>query len=183
MAKQVAIGIQSFDKLREGNYFYIDKTSFIKEWWESGDDVTLLTRPRRFGKTLNMSMLETYGYDDRKEEIKYWYDGFIFGKQQDIYNPWSILNFLDTGEIEDYWANTSSNSLVSRLLREGSERIKREFEALLRGEVLRCSIDEQIVLNQLDQDEDAVWSLLVAAGYLKVLDYEKKYQENGKSMI
>ena len=377
MAKQVAIGIQSFDKLREGNYFYIDKTSFIKEWWESGDDVTLLTRPRRFGKTLNMSMLETffsvdyakredlfeglaiwedekyralqgtypviflsfanvkednyrdarkkicqmivdlysrcafmlksdllsdgdrelfgrvnvdmddvdatmavhylskflylyygkkviilmdeydtpmqeayvdgywenftsfirsffnstfktnpyleravmtgitrvskesifsdlnnlkvvtttsnkytsafgftekevfaaletYGYDDRKEEIKYWYDGFIFGKQQDIYNPWSILNFLDTGEIEDYWANTSSNSLVSRLLREGSERIKREFEALLRGEVLRCSIDEQIVFNQLDQDEDAVWSLLVAAGYLKVLDYEKK---------
>ena len=68
MAKQVAIGIQSFDKLREGNYFYIDKTSFIKEWWESGDDVTLLTRPRRFGKTLNMSMLETFfsvGYANR----------------------------------------------------------------------------------------------------------------------
>lgn len=55
---------------------------------------------------------------------------------------------------------------MSRLLREGSERIKREFEVLLRGEVLRCPIDEQIVFNQLDQDEDAVWSLLVAAGYL-----------------
>ena len=51
MAATVAIGIQNFDKLREGNYFYIDKTPFIKEWWESGDDVTLLTRPRRFGKT------------------------------------------------------------------------------------------------------------------------------------
>ena len=58
--KTVAIGIQSFDKIREGNYFYIDKTSFIKEWWESGDDVTLITRPRRFGKTLNISMLEQF---------------------------------------------------------------------------------------------------------------------------
>ena len=60
MARTVAIGIQDYDKLREGNYFYIDKTSFIKEWWENGDDVTLITRPRRFGKTLNMSMLECF---------------------------------------------------------------------------------------------------------------------------
>ena len=68
MAKTVAIGIQSFDKIIEGNYFYIDKTPFIKEWWESGDDVTLITRPRRFGKTLNMSMLEQFfslDYADR----------------------------------------------------------------------------------------------------------------------
>ena len=60
MARKVAIGIQSFEKIREDNYFYIDKTSFIKEWWESGDDVTLITRPRRFGKTLNMSMVEQF---------------------------------------------------------------------------------------------------------------------------
>ena len=68
MSKTVAIGIQSFDKIIEGKYFYIDKTSFIKEWWESGDDVTLITRPRRFGKTLNMSMLEQFfsvDYADR----------------------------------------------------------------------------------------------------------------------
>ena len=68
MAATVAIGIQNFDKLREGNYFYIDKTPFIKEWWESGDDVTLITRPRRFGKTLNMSMVEQFfsvDYADR----------------------------------------------------------------------------------------------------------------------
>ena len=51
MERKVAIGIQNFDKLREGNYFYVDKTLFIKQWWESGDDVTLITRPRRFGKT------------------------------------------------------------------------------------------------------------------------------------
>ena len=60
MTRTVGIGIQSFDKIRENNYFYIDKTSFIKEWWESRDDVTLITRPRRFGKTLNMSMAEDF---------------------------------------------------------------------------------------------------------------------------
>ena len=57
---RIAIGIQDFSDLREGNYFYIDKTSFIKEWWECGDHVTLITRPRRFGKTLNMSMVEQF---------------------------------------------------------------------------------------------------------------------------
>ena len=376
MAATVAIGIQNFDKLREGNYFYIDKTPFIKEWWESGDDVTLLTRPRRFGKTLNMSMLEAffsvdyanrgdlfeglsiwkdekyralqgtypviflsfarikekeykmarakifevitglyskfaflrdskvltdkdreyfdsvgmnmdeavassalyqlsdflrryygrkviilldeydtpmqeayvdgywdelvaftrslfnstfktnpylergimtgitrvskesifsdlnnlkvvtttsdeyatafgftenevsaaleaYGYGDRKEDVKYWYDGFTFGNYTDIYNPWSILNFLDTGKIATYWANTSSNSLVGKLIREGNGDVKETFESLLKGEVIRCPIDEQIVYNQLDDDEDAIWSLLLASGYLKVIRYEE----------
>ena len=60
MGRTVGIGIQDFTELREGNYFYIDKTSLIKEWWESGDDVTLITRPRRFGKTINMSMIEQF---------------------------------------------------------------------------------------------------------------------------
>lgn len=376
MAATVAIGIQNFDKLREGAFYYIDKTSFIREWWESGDDVTLITRPRRFGKTLNMSMLEaffsvnyanrgdlfeglsiwqdkkyrklqgtypvlflsfaniketdfettsyrirqilmmlyekyaflaeseylsdaekgnfhrmrtgmseedaslalyrlsdylcryygkkviilldeydtpmqeayvdgfweelvsftrnlfnstfktnpyleravmtgitrvskesifsdlnnpeivtttsekyasafgftetevfsaldTYGYGDRKEEVKYWYDGFTFGKQRDIYNPWSILNFLDKGKIATYWANTSSNSLAGKLIREGNADVKEDFESLLKGEVIRCPIDEQIVYDQLDDDEDAIWSLLLASGYLKVVKYEE----------
>ena len=60
MARTVAIGLQSFEKIRENDYFYIDKTNFIKEWWESGDDVTLITRPRRFGKTLNMDTLNCF---------------------------------------------------------------------------------------------------------------------------
>ena len=381
MRKTVAIGIQSFDKIRKDGYFYIDKTGFIREWWESGDDVTLITRPRRFGKTLNMSMLEAffsvsyadrsdlfeglsiwqdekyralqgtypviflsfanikeadfestnyrirqllmklyeknqflmdseclseseikyfnrmksdmdekdapmalyqladflyryygkkviilldeydtpmqeayvkgywdelvdftrslfnstfktnpyleraimtgitrvskesifsdlnnpavvttttnrytdafgftepevfaaldeYGYGDRKDEIKRWYDGFIFGKQKDIYNPWSIINFLKTGEIETYWANTSGNGLVSKLIRGGSGNLKDQFERLMRGESIRFPIDEQIIYNQLDNDEDAIWSLLLASGYLKALGVEKK--EAGK---
>ena len=376
MAEKVAIGIQSFGKLIDNHYFYVDKTYFIKEWWESGDDVTLITRPRRFGKTLNMSMLEQffsvdyaerrdlfdglsiwedekyhnlqgtypvislsfanvkeqnyantrdkicqlltnlyvkysflrdsdvltdkdkkyfdrisvdmrdsdaslalyqlsdylhrfygkkviilldeydtpmqeayvdgfwnelvaftrslfnatfktnpwlerglmtgitrvskesifsdlnnlkvvtttsdeyatsfgfteeevftamkkYGLGEETNKVKQWYGGFIFGKHKDIYNPWSILNFLDSGNITTYWANTSSNSLVGKLIREGDRKIKEKFEILLRGESIYSPIDEQIVYNQLNGNERAVWSLLLACGYLKVLSYEK----------
>ncbi|MBQ3546144.1 MAG: AAA family ATPase [Lachnospiraceae bacterium] len=378
MAKTVAIGIQDFEKLIRGNYFYIDKTMFIKEWWESGDDTTLITRPRRFGKTLNMSMVEKFfsmayadngdifeglsiweddkyrelqgtyplislsfarvkettaenakeqirniikrvykeyiflresdvlteddknyfnsilsdnagevaitislnqlsdflyryygkkviilldeydtpmqesyvngywqelvaftrslfnstfktnpyleralmtgitrvskesifsdlnhlkvvtttsdeyatsfgfteeevfnsvdmfGLTDLKEDVKSWYDGFVFGKHKDIYNPWSILNFLDTRQIGAYWANTSANSLVAKLLREGNRKLKEQFESLLAGEVLHTPIDEQIVYNQLNGSEKAIWSLLLASGYLKVLSVEQR---------
>lgn len=379
MARTLAIGVQDFADLIQKKYFYIDKTSFIKEWWERGDSVTLITRPRRFGKTLNMSMverffsadyreqgelfeglsiweeekyreiqgtypvislsfasikerdyettsyrirqllkkqyeknsyilkcgllseaeekyfhrmvsemseidapmalyqlsdylcryygkkviilldeydtpmqeayvngyweelagftrslfnatfksnpwleraimtgitrvskesifsdlnnlkvvtttsgeytnsfgftgeevsaaLEEYGLSQEEQQVKRWYDGFIFGEQRDIYNPWSILNFLNTGKVDTYWANTSSNSLVGKLVREGDRRIKEKFERLLRGETIRTSVDEQIVYNQLNGSEEAVWSLLLASGYLKVLSYERLEQ-------
>lgn len=374
MARKVAIGIQDFGDLIRNNCFYVDKTQFIKEWWDSGDSVTLITRPRRFGKTLNMSMLEyffsnryeghgeifeglsiweeerfrdlqgtypvinlsfanvkektyqqtkermyqiiielynkntfllnsgllteqeqgyyrsirenmpettatmalhrmtdflcryfrkkviilldeydtpmqeayVHGYWDelvaftrsmfnstfktnpyleravmtgitrvskesvfsdlnnlkvvtttsneyatafgftqdevfkamdeigmsQKEEVKKWYDGFVFGSVSDIYNPWSIINFLDTGKIVTYWANTSGNSLVSKLIREGSRGIKEQFETLLQGNVIEAKLDEQIVYNQLEQSESTIWSLLIASGYLKVIEVE-----------
>ena len=375
MGRNVAIGIQQFNELIEKNYFYIDKTFFIKEWWDSGDSVTLINRPRRFGKTLNMSMLEQFfsvdyanrvdlfeglsiwqdekyreiqgtypvislsfanvkernyhntrgkicqfltklyvkysflrdsdvltdrdreyfdrvsenmsdndatlalyqlsdflyryygkkviilldeydtpmqeayvdgywdelvaftrslfnstfktnpwlergimtgitrvskesifsdlnnlevvtttsdkyatsfgfteeevfaaldecGLGEEKEEVKRWYDGFIFGKHKDIYNPWSILNFLDKGYFTTYWANTSANSLVGKLIREGSVRLKKQFEVLLKGGTIQSLIDEQIVYNQLNGNERAIWSLLLASGYLKVLAHE-----------
>ena len=377
MGRTVAIGIQSFEKIRKKNCFYVDKTSFIKEWWESEDEVTLITRPRRFGKTLNMSMLECFfsvdykdrgdlfeglfiwqeekyrklqgtypvialsfanikepdyestrlkicqviadlynsnkylldseflsdadkkfflsvsmdmswtvatmaihkmseflykyfgekaiilldeydtpmqeayvngfwnelvaftrslfnatfktnpyleraimtgitrvskesifsdlnnpevvtttsekyaaafgfteeevfaaleecGYSQSKEEVKRWYDGFSFGTYRDIYNPWSILNFLDKGKIGTYWANTSSNSLIGKLIREGNTEIKTYFEDLLKGKNICCPMDEQIVYDQLEKDPNAVWSLLLACGYLKVLRHEDK---------
>lgn len=377
MAANIAIGVQDFSTLIENHYFYIDKTSFIKEWWNSGDSVTLITRPRRFGKTLTMSMIEqffsleyanrsdlfdsleiwkderyrtlqgtypvislsfariketdyektkqkmceilrnvyikfsyirasekltdadrnyydrmlaeeiqetdatsslyqlsdflyryyskkviilldeydtpmqeayvdgyweelsaftrslfnsafktnpalergvmtgitrvskesifsdlnnlkvvtttseeyvtTFGFtesevfhalqefemEDQEKEVKRWYDGFIFGTQQDIYNPWSILNYLDSRVYRTYWANTSANSLVGKLIREGNRIIKEKFEKLLCGECICSEIDEQIVYNQLNGNEKAVWSLLLASGYLKVCSYEK----------
>lgn len=240
MKPVISIGNQDFGSIRENGYFYVDKTDFIQEWWENGDVVTLITRPRRFGKTLNMSMLEYFfsnqyaGYsryfeglqiwksekyrelqgsypvifisfasvkgatyqdarlgitriskesifsdlnnleivttDSRKyetafgfnreevervlmefgcmdqlEQVRYWYDGFRFGSRTDIYNPWSITKFLDTGRFENFWANTSSNSLVGKLIQEGSSNIKVDMEDLLSGKNIETPVDEEIV--------------------------------------
>jgi len=312
MARTVAIGHQDFEQVRENDWFYIDKTNFIKEWWGRGDSVTLIARPRRFGKTLNMSMteqffsvdyagrgdlfkglsvwedekyrklqgtypvislsfanvkegtyemttplqeayvggyweemtefirglfnstfktnpyleravmtgitrvskesifsdlnnlkvvtvtsneytdsfgftekevfsaLDEYGMPERKTAVKQWYDGFTFGKVTDIYNPWSILNYLDTGRLAAYWANTSSNSLAGKLIREGDKRIKTSFENLMQGKSLRVEIDEQIVYSQLGSDGQAIWSLLLASGYLKVKRFDAYETEFGE---
>ena len=325
MARTIGIGIQDFGEIIKNNCFYVDKTAFIKEWWENMDSVTLITRPRRFGKTLTMSMteqffsvkyagrgdlfdglfiwqeekyramqgtypvislsfanikennykdtrdkivqllareyarcafllegdclngqekdlflrktadmgdvdatlalhqlseflyryyrkkviillnkievvtttsgkyetafgftepevfsaLDEFGMGAEKQDVKRWYDGFIFGEERDIYNPWSILNLLDKRKFTTYWANTSSNSLAGKLIREGSRDVKESFERLMKGEHLWVPIDEQIVYNQLDTNEYAIWSMLVAGGYLKIQDYE----EYGKDEI
>jgi hypothetical protein len=251
--RAISIGRQDFEKIRINNNFYIDKTGFIRDWWESEDEVTLITRPRRFGKTLNMSMLEKffsvsyqgradlfqgldiweeksadgkykyrklqgtypviffsfadikettfkearqkickiiqadcfgfteeevfaalkeYGLTGREQEVKDWYDGFSFGEREDVYNPWSIINFLDEKKVGIYWANSSSNSLAGKLVREGSPEIKMTMEGLIRGETFHTAFDEQIVFNQLEQGDSAVWSLLLASGYLRVVHHE-----------
>lgn len=377
MTRTVGIGIQDFGRIIEKDYFYVDKTDFIREWWEGGDAVTLITRPRRFGKTLTMSMVEqffsvkyagredlfkdlsiwreekyrslqgtypvisisfanvkekdyigargkicqmladlytdhsflpesgvlrdgdkdfwnrisadmddmeaslaihhlarylslyygrkviilldeydtpmqeayvngyweelltftrslfnaafktnpyleraimtgitrisresvfsdlnnlevvtttsckyetVFGFTEEevfaaldeyglvtKEEVKSWYDGFVFGNRKDIYNPWSVLNYLDKQALQAYWANTSSNSLVGKLIRESGRAVKASFERLLAGGHLLVPIDEQIVYDQLDNNENAIWSFLVAGGYLKVV-YHEKYE-------
>lgn len=371
MAKTVSIGIQDFEKIIERDVFYIDKTIFIKEWWESGDDVTLITRPRRFGKTLTISMTEYFfsnkysgkkqlfqnfaiwknekfrqlqgkypvisltfanvkensfsnayqricqiitnlysdyfflrdstaltekdreffdrvSYDMKpgdaafalyqlsnylyhyygkkviilldeydtpmqeayingyweeitqftrslfnstfktnpyleralltgitrisreslfsdlnhleiitttsnkyekifgfteeevfhamdemglrnKNEVREWYDGFIFGETHGIYNPWSIINFLSKRKLKPYWANTSSNNLAGALIQSGEMEIKQQFEQLLQGKSIQSEIDEEIIYSQLKENTSAIWSLLLASGYLKVL--------------
>ncbi len=121
--------------------------------------------------------LSEYGMQDKWAEVKKWYDGFAFGRCRDIYNPWSITNYLKTGRLSTYWANTSSNSLIDKLIREGSAEIKVSMESLLKGEHLYREIDEQIVFDQLSTeggntgDENAVWSLFLASGYLKAESY------------
>ena len=375
MECNISIGKQNFADIRENNYFYIDKTAFIKEWWDSGDDVTLITRPRRFGKTLNMSMLncffsnqyagrgdlfeglkiweyekyrniqgtypviflsfagiksdnindaklqikgliatvyglhrymlegnflsanekamfermtmfmedalcysainmlcsfleryygkkaivlldeydtpmqeayihgywdeftaflrsffnatfktnpyleravmtgitrvskesmfsdlnnlnvvtttsdeysscfgftedevfaslDMFGLSDKKAEVKKWYDGFTFGQHKDIYNPWSITKYLDTGEYGTYWADTSGNMLISNLIRRSPAKIKTEMEDLLNGRVICTELDEQVIFEQLGRKRGAIWSLMLASGYLKVDRYE-----------
>ena len=105
-----------------------------------------------------------------KKDVKKWYDGFNFGMKKDIYNPWSIINFLGKRKFAPYWANSSGNGLVSKLIREGSGDIKDDFGQLLSGRPVKHEIDEEIVFSYLDEDEEAIWSLLLAGGYLKVLD-------------
>ena len=116
--------------------------------------------------------LDEYGMGDRREEVKKWYDGFSFGKRRDIYNPWSILNYLKTGNFAAYWANTSSNSLAGKLIREGSPEVKMTMELLLGDGIFYTEIDEQIVFEQLDYSQSAIWSLLLASGYLRVESHE-----------
>ena len=376
MAKVISIGNQSFESMRERDNFYVDKTFFIKEWWENEDIVTLITRPRRFGKTLNMNMLECFfsnkykdrgdlfegleiwkeekyrklqgtypviflsfagikgntfelskkqigdkivelyesnrfllesecisdtekkryisflerpmdedvsyklnemsnylsryygkkviilldeydtpmqeayvngyweklvaftrslfnatfktnpyleraimtgitrvskesifsdlnnlvvvtttsnqyetafgfteeevfnaldeqGLSDKKQDVKSWYDGFTFGDSRDIYNPWSIINYLKYKKFTTYWADSSSNGLINNLIQKGSPYIKTMLETLIRGEKINVIIDEQIVFSELDYSEDAVWSLMLASGYLKVISSEE----------
>ncbi len=115
--------------------------------------------------------LAEFGMSDKESDVKSWYDGFTFGKSTDIYNPWSIINFLDEKKLGTYWANTSSNSLVGKLIQEGSKDVKLIMENLLKGEVYHTRIDEQIVFNQLDHNEYAIWSLLLASGYVRVESY------------
>ena len=372
MERVISVGKQNYASIRENEYFYIDKTYFIREWWEYGDEVTLITRPRRFGKTLNMSMLECFfsikyanrkdlfeglqiwkeekyrkiqgtypviflsfasvkarKFEDAKEQIKIqirklyeehryllekgvlskseekqfnivtddpndallsdainqlslylnrfykkkvlilldeydtpmqeaylggyweeftefirsmfnatfksnvyiergiltgitrvskesifsdlnnlevvtttsdkyatsfgfteqevfdslgelnmkeqaqkvkeWYDGFTFGKHPDIYNPWSITNYLDKKMYNTYWASTSSNGLVNTLLRQGTSAVKQKMEQLLKGKAIQVDLDEQIIFDQLERKKNAIWSFLLASGYLKIV--------------
>ena len=383
MAKVISIGNQSFESIRKEDCFYIDKTYFIKEWWENKDNVTLITRPRRFGKTLNMSMFECFfsnkykdrgdlfegleiwndekyrklqgtypviflsfaeikqnnyndavekikriicevcqqfdflknwdglteiekknisnisynmsdvmaqdliknmsnylsryygkkviilldeydtpmqeayvngyweelvaftrslfnstfktnpyleraimtgitrvskesifsdlnnlkvitvtsdeyskcfgftedevfaaldeqGLSSEKEKVKLWYDGFTFGDEKDVYNPWSIINFLDEKKYKTYWADSSSNGLVNELIRTGSAEIKKTMETLMAGGTVEKNIDEQIVFEQLKTNKDAVWSLLLASGYLRVETFRTEGRLNKK---
>ena len=382
MARKIGIGNQDFETIQKQGYFYIDKTEFIRQWWESGDEVTLVTRPRRFGKTLNMSMLEKffsinyagrgelfeglsiwqeeryrqlqgtypviflsfanvketsymdarkvicqnitklynqfdfladsgklnekekafyqkvsadmenyvatdslnalsgylmkyygkkaiilldeydtpmqeayvngywqgmvgvtrslvhstfktnpyleraimtgitrvskesvfsdlnnlkvvtttsdkykdcfgfteeevfaglkeYGLSGQEQQVKDWYDGFTFGNQTDIYNPWSVINFLDEKKVGTYWVNTSTNGLVGKLIQEGNTEVKKTFEHLIQGESIRIEIDEQVNYGQLSVKKNAIWSLLLAGGYLKVKDYQAFMTEYG----
>ncbi len=118
--------------------------------------------------------LEEFGLADKKELVKQWYDGFTFGSHTDIYNPWSITNYLDKKKIGAYWAATSSNTLINGLIQQSATDIKEKMETLLQEKEILVTFDEQIVFEQLQQDKNAIWSLLLASGYLKVLEVEQR---------
>ena len=132
MARTVGIGLQSFEKIREKGLFYIDKTKFIKEWWESGDDVTLITRPRRFGKTLTMSMTEQFfstsyaGREDLFEGLGIWEDE-SYRKIQGTY-PVLFISFADVKEK----VYPQVRKKLCRIIRE----LYDQYDFLLEGDLL-----------------------------------------------
>lgn len=114
------------------------------------------------------SSLELFGMGNRKKDIKEWYNGFTFGSRKDIYNPWSITCFLKENVLKPYWANSSANKLVSTLIQQGTSETKEIMEDLLAGKALETEIDEEIIFDQLGRKRGALWSMLLASGYLKV---------------
>ena len=120
--------------------------------------------------------MNEYGYIN-KDEVKHWYDGFTIGTEHDMYNPWSIINFLDSGKLEPYWSNSSSNNLAGKLIKEGSKEIKSDFQTLIEGGTITKKIDTEMVFSRLSSDEDAVWSLLVSSGYMKPISQNGKKTE------
>ena len=119
--------------------------------------------------------LKEFSMSEDEEQVKSWYDGFTFGSIRDIYNPWSIINYLDKRKLGAYWANSSSNSLVGLLIRQGNAETKMIVENLLKGGVLETEIDEEIpfgytlmrknmrgkeeiIFDQLQKKKGAVWS-------------------------
>lgn len=136
-----------------------------------------------FTKEEVLNALKEYGLEDRQNEVKKWYDGFCFGNIRDIYNPWSIINYLDNKVAAPYWVNTSSNDLIGKVLQEGNVQIKESFERLLRQETIYTEIDEQMLHDQSDIDENAIWSLMLASGYLKVNSSYVKETSRGWNRI
>ena len=118
--------------------------------------------------------LDMTGFGGEKYHVKEWYNGFTFGAHTDIYNPWSIASFIsNNGKYGAYWTNTSENGLVNSLIQRGLPGVKEKMEDLLQGKNIMTEIDEQIAFHQLDSDVNAVWGLLLATGYLKVVRTEE----------
>ena len=129
--------------------------------------------------------LDKAGLGGEKQEVKRWYDGFAFGSQTDIYNPWSIISFISKkGKYDAYWSNTSGNGLVNSLIQTGVPDIKQTMEGLIQGKSFEAEIDEKIVSDQISGSPNAVWSLLLATGYLKVLSlrYVGEFKEKVYAM-
>ena len=114
-------------------------------------------------------VLQDFEVEEEKEEIKKWYDGYRIGSVEDIYNPWSILNYLTDKELKPYWVNTSSNDLIKLTLKK-STTLKEKIERLLKGETIEVPINLETVIVGIEDKEDNIWGLMLGTGYLKVAE-------------
>ena len=114
-------------------------------------------------------VIEDFEIQDKKEEIKRWYDGYKIGEVEGIYNPWSILNYLTDRKLMPYWVNTSSNDLI-KLILKNSETVKEKIERLLKDEAIEVKINLETVIVGIEENEDNIWGLMLGTGYLKVVE-------------
>ena len=114
-------------------------------------------------------IISDFDIHEDEEEIKKWYDGYVIGKTDGIYNPWSILNYLTDRELKPYWVNTSSNDLIKLILKK-STTVKEKIERLLKDESIEVKVDQETVIVGIEENEDNIWGLLVGTGYLKVVE-------------
>lgn len=133
-------------------------------------------------------MLECYDLTDKSSDIAHWYDGYKFN-DVDIYNPWSVLNYLSeaveksSALCKPYWSNTSSNEIVKRLIEESNDRTKNAIEELINGTPVRAQIYEDITYGTIDVNSEYIWSFLLFTGYLKVTAYETIGDETYYEMV
>lgn len=117
-------------------------------------------------------MLKYYGVSDREDELRAWYDGYLFGHEE-IYNPWSVINYISKGCVpQAYWVNTGKNEILDDVLKNATEDITERLYALLGGESVVARIDLSVVYRELSNEPENIYSLLLAAGYLKITDRE-----------
>ena len=114
-------------------------------------------------------MLEDFNVQDKKDEVKRWYDGYRIGNVEGIYNPWSILNYLTDKELKPYWVNTSSNDLIKMTIKN-SVTVKEKMERLLKDEEIEVPINLETVIDGIEENEDNIWGLMLGTGYLKVVE-------------
>lgn len=114
-------------------------------------------------------VIEDFGIQEEKAEIKKWYDGYTIGDTEGIYNPWSVLNYITDRKLMPYWVNTSSNDLI-KLVLKNSTTVKEKIERLLKDEAIEEKINLETIINGIEENEDNIWGLMVGTGYLKVVE-------------
>ena len=114
-------------------------------------------------------IIQDFGIEEDREEIKKWYDGYRIGNTEGIYNPWSILNYLTDKKLMQYWVNTSSNDLI-KLVLKNSSTIKEKMERLLKDEEIEVPINLETIIVGIENNEDNIWGLMLGTGYLKVTE-------------
>ncbi len=140
-------------------------------------DIYNLTHPKladKFGFTFDEAekLLKYYEINDL-QNVKEWYNGYIFGKTNGMFNPWSMLKCIEMqGELEIYWSNTSNNVLISRLISRASSTTKSELEQLLIGSTIKKTIEESVIYPNIDKQQHLIWTVLLFTGYLTYTDYK-----------